>query len=236
MAKLNVFLSPVLVDYSPSSYSKYVVIDLFRATTAFCTALHYGAKEIMPFTDIESTRMMKDKGYLIAGERNGYKLDGFDFGNSPYDFMTESLKGRSIAFTTTNGTACIEKVKDKGQTVIASLNNLSAVVKYLTDSPEDTAIVCSGWKNQPNLEDSICAGALCRSLLNNGYTADDDSVSVCTELFDKSQENIYQYLMDKSGRIAARANLLERDFKKCLERDLYDVVPVLNKTKIINIM
>lgn len=224
---LDIFLSPLLVDAQKRKYDIYVVIDLFRATTAFCTAFNYGIKEILPFADMEEARAMKRQDYLIAGERNGDKLEGFDFGNSPFGFMDESLKGKSLAFTTTNGTKCIETVKGRGQVVIASYNNLSTVIDYLLAEGKDVALVCSGWKGQACIEDSLCAGAIADELLKNDFVAVEDSVFICRQLFLSAQKDELKFIVENSARVAGRIEALGDDFRKCLEKDIYSVLPVL---------
>jgi len=236
MLNLDIFLSALLVDSQKREYDVYVVIDLFRATTAFCTAFHYGIKEIIPFADIEDARKMKDKGFLIAGERDGKMLKGFDFGNSPFGFMTDSIRDQSLAFTTTNGTRCIDMVKSKGEVVIASFNNVSTVVRYLLDKQKNVAIVCSGWKGMPNIEDSICAGAIANEMLKENFVAVEDSVYMCRDLYLNSLGNELEFIVKNSARVGSRMGLLEDDFKKCLEKDIYNVCPILKEDKIINIM
>ena len=236
MQKLDVFLSPLLVEAQRREYDKFVVIDLFRATTAFCTAFHFGVKEIIPFAEVDDAMKMRDKGFLIAGERNGNKIEGFDFGNSPFDFMNKSLFGRSLAFTTTNGTKCINTVKNKGEVLVASYNNISSVIEYLIKEKEDVAIVCSGWKGMPNIEDSICAGALANELIKFGYMAVEDSVNICIDIYSNSLPNELRYIEEKSTRVASRMNVLGDDFRKCMEKDIYKVLPKLNGDRIINII
>lgn len=232
---VDVFLSPLLACEQERRYDYYVVIDLFRATTAFCTAFHYGVKEIIPFSEVEDARKMKEKGFLIAGERNGNKLDGFDFGNSPFGFMDESLKGQSLAFTTTNGTKCIDIVKDKGEVIIASYNNLSRLVDFLVEKKKDVALVCSGWKGMPNVEDSLCAGAIAKQLLQAGFLALEDSVNICIDIFNSSQEDELEYILRNSIRVKGRMNVLGDDFRKCLEKNIYQVLPVLKDGRLINL-
>lgn len=227
-------MSPLLVEAQKREYDIYVVIDLFRATTAFCTAFNYGIKEIIPFADIESARRMKEKGFLIAGERDGNKLEGFDFGNSPFGFMTDSIRGKSLAFTTTNGTRCIDMVKKRGEVVIASFNNISAVVAYLLKQHKNVALVCSGWKGMPNIEDSVCAGAIAAELLKENYEAVEDSVFMCRDLFLNSLGKELDFIVKNSSRVGNRMALLEDDFRKCLEKDIYNVCPILKDNRLID--
>ena len=86
-----------------------VIIDILRATSCMTTAFAHGINSITPFAKLEDCIAMKAKGYFTAGERDGKKVDGFDLGNSPFEYMEEKLRGKKIAFTTTNGTQAIAK-------------------------------------------------------------------------------------------------------------------------------
>ena len=88
-----------------------VVIDILRASTAICTAFKNGALEIIPLAGIDETKKYRPLGYLIAGERDGIVIAGADFGNSPFNFTEENVKGKKIVITTTNGTQTIAKAR-----------------------------------------------------------------------------------------------------------------------------
>ena len=85
-----------------------VIIDILRATSAICTAFDNGASSIIPVADIPEARNYKDRGYLVAAERDGFVLDFADFGNSPFNFTREKVAGKTIVYSTTNGTGIIK--------------------------------------------------------------------------------------------------------------------------------
>src|SRR5215213_1857342 len=104
---IEVCPSPRLFDLYDSAGSIVVVIDILRATSSICVALEHGAERIVPVAGVEEAKSYREKGFVIAAERNGEMIEGFDFGNSPFSFMGENVKGKSIAFSTTNGTQAI---------------------------------------------------------------------------------------------------------------------------------
>ncbi|MEQ8573117.1 MAG: 2-phosphosulfolactate phosphatase, partial [Fulvivirga sp.] len=104
MKTVDVCLSPDLIHLYDVSDKVVVVVDILRATSCMTAGLANGVKSITPFENLEQCQAMKHQGYLIAGERNGQKVDGFDLGNSPFDYMDEKVKGKKVAVTTTNGT------------------------------------------------------------------------------------------------------------------------------------
>lgn len=127
-----------------------VVVDILRATSSMVTAFAHGIESIYPVAKLEDCRAMKAKGYLIAGEREGEKVADFDLGNSPFEYMTENLKGKQIAFTTTNGTQAIAKSIGAKEIIIGAFLNLSAVAGHLIKSNNNVLIVCAGWKGKVN--------------------------------------------------------------------------------------
>src|SRR3954467_11586619 len=109
---VEVCSSPRLFDLYEHANSIVVVIDVLRATSSICVALEHGAERIIPVRDVEEARKYKMRGFVIAAERDGEMIEGFDFGNSPFSFMGENVKGKSIAFTTTNGTQAIHAARN----------------------------------------------------------------------------------------------------------------------------
>ena len=86
-----------------------VIIDILRASSAICTAFANGAASIIPVADVGEAREYKSKGYLVAAERDGFVLDFADFGNSPFNFTREKVEGKTIVYSTTNGTGIINQ-------------------------------------------------------------------------------------------------------------------------------
>src|SRR5688500_4758414 len=164
MKTIDVCLSPDLMHLFDVRDKTVVIIDILRATSCMTTAFAHGIHSITPFAKLEDCIAMKAKGYFTAGERDGKKVDGFDLGNSPFEYMNGALKGKKIAFTTTNGTGAIVKSAGAREILIGSFLNLSAIVNRLRKSENNVLIVCSGWKGKVNMEDTLFAGALVENL------------------------------------------------------------------------
>ena len=96
MAKVEVSLSPTTYDIVAGERAIVVVVDILRATSAMCTAFEYGAAKIIPVPTVDEAREYLDKGYIVGAERGGEKVEGFDYGNSPYDYMGDYVKGKTI--------------------------------------------------------------------------------------------------------------------------------------------
>lgn len=161
-AKIEVCTSPVLFKYSKlTSNCVVVVIDVLRATSCFSAIFDKGATSIIPVEDLEALYKMKQDGYLTAAERGGVKVEFADFGNSPTHFLKYDFIGKSVAYSTTNGTKAILLAAKSGNPLItACFNNLDAAAEVITNSNKDVLLLCSGWQDDISLEDMVCAGAL----------------------------------------------------------------------------
>src|SRR4051812_42560200 len=109
--RIDVYLLPALVEPEALSGSTVVVIDVLRATTTIVHALAAQAVEVAPFRDVEDARRLaNDLGNkaVLGGERGGVPIPGFDLGNSPAEYTSERVAGKTVIFTTTNGTRALE--------------------------------------------------------------------------------------------------------------------------------
>lgn len=210
------------------------IVDILRATTSICAAFDNQVKEIIPVATTEEALDYKHKGYLIAAERNGIKLDFADFGNSPDNFTKEHVRGRSIVYSTTNGTQTIKKINNGKPVVIASFINLSAVSKYIASRNQNLVIVCAGWKNKFNLEDSVYAGALTTELLKLGMTMNCDSAQAAVDLWSIAKENPVAYIQKAMHRERLKKLNLDSILEYCFTLDQTNVVPVFDGHRIIN--
>lgn len=227
MKPIDVCLSPELMHLYDVRGRAVVVVDILRATSSMVTAFGHGVDHITPFADAERCRSMKSAGYLISGERNGITLEGFDKGNSPFEYK-EEMEGKKIAFTTTNGTVAIEKSFGAKEIMMGAFLNLSAVAEKLRQLDLPVLIVCAGWKGKVNMEDSVFAGALVEKLKNE-FEPECDTPLMAQHLFLAAKENLAAFLSNSSH--VKRLNKLNAhdDFEYCLRYDVFDVVPVLRE-------
>lgn len=222
-----------LYDYSESIV---VVIDVLRATSSMCVAFEHGAEKIIPVAGIDETRAYKQKGFLIAGERDGVMIEGFDLGNSPFSFMNETVRGTSIAITTTNGTQAINAAKKAKQIVIGSFLNLDALCEWLLKQESNILCLCSGWKNRFNLEDTLLAGAVVHQLKNSGsFSVDCDSSIGAEHLYHLAKDDMYNFLENSSHRKRLKRLHIERDIEFCLTPNQTRVIPILQGEMLVKL-
>lgn len=233
MRKIDVCLSPDMIHLYDVAGHAVVVVDILRATSCMVTAIAHGVDHIAPVAALDDCRAMKSQGYLISGERDGSKVEGFDFGNSPFEYQHEHIRGRQIAFTTTNGTQAIARSMGAKELIIGAFLNLSAVVAYLQKLPYDVLVVCAGWKGKVNLEDSLFAGALVNAL-KPGLEAACDAPLAAEHLYNAGRADLLSFLKESSHvKRLSRLNITE-DVKFCLTHDAYDVVPVVRNARIVS--
>src|SRR5690606_24631136 len=123
-----------------------VIIDIFRATSSICYGIHNGAKAIIPVSTVEECLSFKHHGHLLAAERNGMVVEGFDFGNSPFSYTVERVKGKTIVLTTTNGTRALKLSEEAYRVVMGSFLNLTTLCQWLLKEKKDVVLLCAGWK------------------------------------------------------------------------------------------
>jgi 2-phosphosulfolactate phosphatase len=159
---------PAIVESDLLLGSTAVVIDLLRATTTICHALAAGAKEVYAFQETDDARQLAERlgreHCLLGGERGGIKIDGFDLGNSPAEYTRERIAGKTLVFTTTNGTRAIASCLAADRAFLASLVNLSAVSAAIAEQETAVNIVCAGTNGELTREDILAAGAIVASL------------------------------------------------------------------------
>ena len=233
-------MSKVEVSFTPENYHVYenldnivVVTDILRATSAICTALHHGAREVIPVSTVEEARFYKSKGYLVGAERNGVQLEEFDFGNSPYSYMNE-LEDRSVVLTTTNGTKAINMAKNSFQVVVGAFTNFTALANWLSQQERDILILWSGWKGRYNLEDTLFAGALTERLEQMGTVSlTEDSALSAKYLYNLAKDDPYKFLMNSSHRRRLKKLNLKEDIRYCLSMDNTEIIPVLHEGSLV---
>lgn len=232
--KVEVCFSPHLYDVYRNNESVVVIIDILRATSAICTAFHHEVKEIIPVATIEEANEYRDKGFLIGGERNGVKIEGFDFGNSPYDYMNGNIKGKTIVLTTTNGTQAINMAKDAYKVVIGSFLNYTTLCNWLLAQRCRVTLLCSGWKDRFNLEDSLFAGAVTSRLSKDPFYSElSDGALAAKYIYESASGDPFRLLRNSSHRRRLAALNLKQDIKYCLQLDKTDVIPLLHNGKTI---
>ncbi len=180
-----------------------VVIDTLRATSTIITALANGATSVIPTDTIDrawSISKNYQDDYLIAGERNGIKIEDFDLGNSPKSYTKEKVAGQTIILTTTNGTRCFKRLDSAREVLVASLINSKALANYFKQE-EEIILCCAGVNGVFALDDFITAGRLIAYLVERYKIQLTDEVLTAYHLYLQNQNDLLSILKrSKSGQ------------------------------------
>jgi 2-phosphosulfolactate phosphatase len=225
---LETCFSPALYEADLHAGSIVVIIDILRATSAICTAFANGAESIIPVETVDEAREYKSRGYLVAAERDGYVLEFADFGNSPFNFTRERVEGKTIVYSTTNGTRIIKMSSLAGRIVIGSFLNISALADWIISQEMDVVLFCAGWKNRFNLEDTICAGAMAEKLIASSlYSIICDSTHAAMDLWTLAKNDLKGYIEKAAQRSRLRDKGLDDCIGFCLTADFTKKIPVI---------
>lgn len=220
-----------------------IAVDVLRATSTIATVLAAGGEAVQVFSDLDQLIEVSEKWpaekRLRAGERGGAKVAGFELGNSPLDCTPELVQGRRLFISTTNGTRALQRIQNSPNVLAAALINRAAVVQFLQElQPETVWIVGSGWEGSFSLEDTVCAGAIAHSLLQQTTLslkelAGNDEVISAIALYSQWQDNLLGLLHQAShGQRLLRLECQE-DLKYCSQTDILDVLPIQHETGVL---
>jgi 2-phosphosulfolactate phosphatase len=213
-----------------------VIIDVFRATSTIASALHNGAKCIIPVDSVpKAIEIGRRIGAIAAGERDGQIAEGLQHGNSPLEYSPEFIAGKTLVLTTTNGTRLLQMALDKGAgTIISgSFPNLSAVCDFIVKEKKNVVLGCAGWKDRFNLEDTLFAGAVIHAVKEH-FTIHCDSSLMAEYMYDQHKNDLAGFApnMTHYHRLVKRFGLIE-DIKYCLTPDVAPVLPLYLEGKLV---
>jgi 2-phosphosulfolactate phosphatase len=149
----------------PTSAPLAIVVDVMRATSTIAQALAAGYPRVLAAAGIdEALKLREELGEgILGGERQAVKIEGFDVGASPLEFLQP--RDEPVIFSTTNGTRAILAAAARGeQVLLGSLLNLGAVARAAAESGEDVVVVCAGFQGRFAIDDAYCAGRIVQLL------------------------------------------------------------------------
>jgi 2-phosphosulfolactate phosphatase len=216
------------------------VIDVLRASTTIAVALANGAKAIIPLDSTEEVAMrakqLERGAVLRAGERRMLKAEGFDLGNSPLEHGRETVEGKTVLLSTTNGTKALLAVQGARDVVVASYVNLTGVTAMLRTALRggaDIAIVCAGHERQFSLEDAACAGRYVHHIAKRLSNIDLNDAAMAATLIDRKYgDNLIRLFNSAAHGRALAAAGFEGDLAVCAAVDSYPVIPIFQDRQI----
>jgi 2-phosphosulfolactate phosphatase len=200
-----------------------VVIDVIRATSTICQALDAGYERVWCAAEVEDARALRNGEVTLGGERLGVRIDGFDLGNSPREYLEPRTP--TLALSTTNGTRAIVTAAERCERVlVASLLNLGAVTEAARSFGDDVAIVCAGVKGAFALDDAYVAGRVAEGLGFERSDAAEAAIRIAGSYPDAEEA----FRASRSGRdLIEHGPELEADISRCARESVLDVVPRL---------
>lgn len=234
---LNTVLSPSLLSLYDITDSVVVIIDVLRATSTIATALFNGAKEIIPVDSVaECIKLGKQMAVITAGERDGQIAEGLQYGNTPFQYSPEFIKGKTLVLTTTNGTRLLHMAlaaNAKG-IITGSFCNISAVCDYLASQNKNVMLACAAWKNRINIEDTLFAGAVINRLKDK-FDVNCDATQIAENLFLQANEDLFEFMKEKNASHFHRLMGfgLEEDIRYCLTKDNANVLSIYTNGRLI---
>jgi len=249
--KIEVILTPAELPALAKrdlSNTACVGFDVLRATSTFVTALHNGAKAIIPVGEISEALAIRKKhpDVLLGGERDGVRIRAaqpggvdFDLGNSPREYTPEKVRGKTIVSTTTNGTRALRACAGAKTILAASFLNLSATAEFVRKTqPVQVLLICAGTRENSALEDVLAAGAFCEMLVNapltpalsppgqgEGVIQMSDSAEIARRVYGQARADLLATVRDsENARRLSAISELRDDVPFCLQQNIYPLV------------
>lgn len=238
--RVDVFFGPNGLTPADLSGKVVAVIDVLRASTSIAAALANGARAVIPLESSEDvvnrSKAFERSQVLLAGERRMVAIPGFDLGNSPLEFVRETVEGKTVLMTTTNGTVAIAAATAARDAVVASYVNFSAVLAMLRSAlrgGSDVAILCAGREKQFALEDAACAGRYVHHVAKRLQSLELNDAAVAASLIERRYgDNLVKMFEASSHGRALREAGFGADLEACARVDSYPVIPVYQDRQI----
>ena len=142
-----------------SSDDVSIMVDALRASTTITLALNNFNRIIPCFTPEEAFKLKEKYDCVIAGERGGEMIEGFDIGNSPQNVEKYETDKDTLILTTSNGTRILENMNST--VLVGGMVNAKAVGKKSTLLAKDHIdVVMAGVKGNFALEDFLASGEI----------------------------------------------------------------------------
>lgn len=232
--KIDIIITADDVKQEKICDKSIAVIDILRATSVMTTAIYNGCKAIIPVLTVKEAFRLTDhkKEYILGGERNAVKINGFNFSNSPLEYTKDAVKDKILVMTTTNGTKAIRNCNTARNIIIAAMINAKSVAKKLIDLKNDIVIVNSGTDGQFSIDDFICSGYIIENIMKNTKEFELTDIAKVARYIYVNNKSIIDFIKHSAHyKVIKRLNF-EKDLYYCCNKDIIDVVPEYRNGKI----
>ena len=226
---IHVTLYPTELRKTELKGKTVVVVDVLRGSSTIIYALAQGCERIYPAPDIKTARkkrkIFKNALVLLGGERNGFKVKGFDLGNSPEEYSSRKVQGKTIIFTTTNCTKTLQLCKDAKETLICAFLNGRFVVKYLASASRDIIFALAGRNDTYSMEDMLCAGMVIDKLHKYRKVSLSDTAISARIIYNNYRGRIHKGLSDSFHGQYLKKIGMENDLIFCANTRGFNIIP-----------
>ncbi len=216
-----------------------IVVDVLRATSSIISAINGGAVKVVPTVDagdaVALAQRLGARECVLGGERGGVKINGFDLGNSPEEYLSRTVRNKTVIISTTNGTGALHSVRSADKILLGAMINRTAAAKAAAAEGNDILIVCAGTDGQPSADDLLTSGALIDAVrvyadIRPGELT--DMAILCETLYNNWKEGSFD--LSKTFHYARLSAMgFDEDVKFCFTPDTTDTVPVYRDGVII---
>ena len=241
--KLDVVFSPLGLLPGQATGRTIFVIDILRASTVVCAALHHGARAVLPASSTEEAlRLAQTIGapdVLLCGERGGLPIPGFALGNSPLEMTPDAVRGRTLVMTTTNGTPALLATQGAASVHLAAAVNLSAAAAAARDALDargELLVLCAGRERAFAIDDAYTAGRLLAAVLgtNRKRKGMNDAALASLDLVRRYGTDWERPLRASRGGTDLMALGFDADLADAARQDAYPVLPAYHERRITN--
>jgi 2-phosphosulfolactate phosphatase len=238
---LDVAFSPLGLVPGDTAGRTVLVVDVLRATTTICAALHHGARAVIVAEDPgDATRIaqvLDTTDVLLAGERQGERIPGFALGNSPAEMSEESVKGKTLVMTTTNGTGALLATTGAREVIIAAGVNFTAAAaraRAAFEQGSDVLVLCAGFNHGFGLDDAYIAGRLVVGVLGGSRRRRglNDAALVAVDLVRRYGDHMERVLALSAAGRALSAIGRREDLHLAALQDSHPVVPLYHDRRV----
>lgn len=204
-----------------------VVIDMLRATSVITTAMNNGCKGVIPVLTVEEAseivRNSKEE-FKLSGERNALKIEGFHYSNSPLEYTRETIEGKTLVMTTSNGTKAITRCEAANSILIGAMLNAKAIAKRIVELNRNVVIVNAGTYGEFSIDDFLCSGYIIDCVLKE-IEAELSDIAITSHYIYKNNEDIHSFIKYAGHYKRIKELGLEADLEYCCRKDIIDTVP-----------
>ncbi|MGH4119000.1 2-phosphosulfolactate phosphatase family protein [Clostridium sp.] len=225
--KIDIIVSADDIKNEKIENKTVIVIDMLRATSVIITALNNGCKGVIPVLTVEDAAdIVKNSkvGFMLGGERNALKIEGFHYSNSPLEYTRDTIEGKTLVMTTTNGTKAIKGCVGASNILIGAMLNAKAAAKRIIELKNDVVIVNAGTYGEFSIDDFLCSGYIINCVLKE-IEADLSDIAVTSHYIYENNEDIYSFIKYASHYKKIMELGLEADLDYCCRKDIIDNVP-----------